>query len=81
MFYRQYLIREKMIFECLNKLTRNGNIVHGFVWSPLSKDKFMETFYGPEVSLLSEQGRNSARQLNLQIEEYPIDQLNPPSYF
>lgn len=48
MFFKQYLLREKSIFECLNKLSRQGSIVHGYVWSPLTKEKFLERFYGPE---------------------------------
>jgi len=47
MFYLQFIRREKAIFHCLNMLTREGSLVHGYVWSPYSKDEFIERFYGP----------------------------------
>ena len=81
MFYLQYLRREKAIFNCLNMLTRQGAIVHGYVWTPLNKQDFMETFYGPEVSLISDVSRTSARQLQLTVEEIRTDKLNPPTLF
>lgn len=53
MFYLQFLRREKSIFNCLNMLTRQGQIVHGYVWTPLTKHEFLEKFYGPEISLIA----------------------------
>ena len=74
MFYRQFLKREKAILTHLNMLKRNGTLLHGYVWSPLSQEEFLEKFYGPEVSLIDEQDqRRSARQYNLQIESVPTD--------
>ena len=61
MFYLQFLRREKAIFTCLNMLTRQGQIVHGYVWSTMSKQEFMDKFYGPEVSLIADAPQNSAR--------------------
>ena len=69
MFYIQFLRREKAIFTCLNMLTRQGQIVHGYIWTPLSRDEFLEKFYGPEVSLIADQDAYSVRQLNLQVEQ------------
>ena len=54
MFYLQFVRREKAIFHCLNMLTRQGTIVHGYVWTPLNRDQFLERFYGPEVSLIAD---------------------------
>ena len=54
LFYLQYLRRERAIYTCLNKLTRQGQIVHGYVWTPLTRDEFAEKFFGPEVSLLAD---------------------------
>ena len=80
-FYLQYLRREKSIFHCLNMLTRQGPIVHGYVWTPLSLQEFMEEFYGPEISLIADAPSTSARQYQLQIEEIRTDKLNPPTLF
>ena len=68
MFYLQFLRREKAIFHCLNMLTRQGQIVHGYVCTPLSKQEFMEKFYGPEISLIADAPANSARNFQLQVE-------------
>lgn len=81
MFYLQFLRREKQIFHCLNMLTRQGQIVHGYVWTPLTKQEFMEKFYGPEVSLIADQSSGSARQYQLQVETISTDKLNPPTLF
>lgn len=81
MFYLQFLRREKAIFTCLNMLTRQGQIVHGYVWSTMSKQEFMDKFYGPEVSLIADAPQNSARQYQLQVEEIRMDKLNPPTHF
>lgn len=54
MFYLQFLRREKAIFRCLNMLTRQGAIIHGYVWSPLSRDEFLEKFYGEESGLIAD---------------------------
>jgi len=35
-------------------LTRQGQIVHGYVWTPMNKEEFLENFYGPEISLIAE---------------------------
>jgi len=61
MFLKQFLLREKAIFEILNKLTRQGSITHGYVWSHLSKEDFLEKFYGPDGSLINNDIQNSAR--------------------
>ena len=53
LFYLQFLRREKVILSHLNMMTRQGSLVHGYVWTPLSRDDFLERFYGPEVSLIS----------------------------
>ena len=81
MFFLQFLRREKAIFHCLNMLTRQGQIVHGYVWTPLTKQEFMEKFYGPEVSLIAESEPGSPRQYQLQVDEIRSDLLNPPTLF
>lgn len=81
LFFQQFLQREKAIFHCLNMLTRQGQIVHGYVWSPLDRDEFLEKFYGPEVSLIADQGSYNPRQFNLQVESIKSDTLNPPTLF
>lgn len=81
LFYLQFVKRERTILGHLNMLRRQGQIVHGYVWSPLSKEEYLEKFYGPEVSLISDEKFRSARQYNLQVEEIPTDQLDPPTFF
>lgn len=81
MFYLQFLRREKAIFRCLNMLTRQGSIIHGYVWSPLSRDEFLEKFYGEESGLIADLSSNSPRRLNLQVEEINKAKLNPPTFF
>ena len=80
-FQLQYLRRERAIYACLNMLTRQGSIVHGYIWSPLSKDEFIEKFFGPEVSLLADRDENSPRRFNLQVEIIGSEKLNPPTMF
>ena len=79
-FYSQFISREIQILTCLNHLLRGGSIVHGFVWSYLSKEDFLEKFYGPEISMISEEYLSSPRQLQLQVEEMNIKGLNPPTF-
>lgn len=80
-FFLQFLRRERAIYMCLNKLTRSGTIVHGYVWTPLNSEEFVEKFFGPEVSLLAEQSLVSPRRYNLQVETIKSDKLNPPTMF
>ena len=82
LFYQQFLKRERTILTHLNMLKSQGTLRHGYCWSPLSQEKFLEQFYGPEVSLIdAHDQRRSARQYNLQIESVPTDKLEPPTYF
>ena len=67
-FYLQFLRREKVILSHLNMLKRQGTVVQGYVWSPLSRDEYLEKFYGPEVSLIDASPQRSARNFNLQLE-------------
>ena len=74
LFLLQYLRREKAIFTCLNMLQRNGQLVHGYVWTNLSRDEFMSKFNagtGVNESFSSQvydSGRG-ANIYNLQVEE------------
>lgn len=79
-FYLQFISREIQILTCLNHLLRGGSIVHGFVWSSLSKEDFLESFYGPQISLISEEYLSSPRQLNLQVEQVSMKGLDPPTF-
>jgi len=81
LFHVQFLRREKSIFHCLNMLSRQGQIVQGYVWTSLTKQEFLDAFYGPEVNLLSEAEEHSPRNYSLQVEEVRSDKLNPPTLF
>jgi len=47
----------------------------------LSKEDFLEKFYGPEVSLLEDRDAHSPRNYELQIEEIESSKLNAPTLF
>jgi len=55
--------------------------VHGYIWTNLSKEDFLEKFYGPEVSLLEDRDAHSPRNYELQIEEIESSKLNAPTLF
>jgi len=52
-----------------------------YVWTALTKQEFLEQFYGPEVSLIAEIDQHSPRNFNLQVERIDSDRLNPPTMF
>jgi len=47
----------------------------------MSKQEFLEKFYGPEISLIADTPANSARNFQLQVEQINSDKLNPPTLF
>ena len=55
--------------------------MHGYIWTELSKEDFLEKFYGPEVNLLVDRDIHSPRNYNLQIEEVESSKLNAPTLF
>jgi hypothetical protein len=48
MLYSQYIKQEKAIYATLNKLRRHRSLSYGYLWSALTRDEFLEAFYGPE---------------------------------
>lgn len=62
-------------------LTRQGSIVHGYVWTSQTKQEFLDIFYGPEVNLLSDVRPHSPRNYSVQVEEIRSEKLNPPTLF
>lgn len=56
-------------------LQRQGQLVHGYIWTNLSKEKFLQKFNaGPGVGAMESFGSlvndgHEARSFNLQIEE------------
>lgn len=48
MLYSQYIKQEKAIYATLNKLRRHRSLSYGYLWSSLTRDEFLEAFYGPE---------------------------------
>jgi len=62
-------------------LTRHGQIVHAYVWTSLTKNEFLEQFYGPEVSLIAEADQYNPRNFTLEVERIKTDKLDPPTLF
>jgi hypothetical protein len=74
-YYKQFVKQEKLVFTQLNKLSRERTITYGYLWSPMNKPRFLESFYGPDESLIGDQAENSPRQYRLNLEEIPYDKL------
>jgi len=47
-FYKTFLCKERAIYVQLNKFSREGTLVYGYLWSTYDKEKFMQQFYGHE---------------------------------
>ena len=60
-YYQQFVKQEKLVYTQLNKLSRERSITYGYLWSPLNKPLFLESFYGPEQSLIDDQEPNAPR--------------------
>jgi len=71
-----------MTYTTLNKLHRHRTISYGYLWSHLSKDKFLATFYGEENERgIIDMPEDDARNYKLNLEQIPFKRLQPPTYF
>jgi V-type H+-transporting ATPase subunit a len=66
----------------LNKLRRHRSLSYGYLWSPLSRDAFMEAFFGPEPEKgILDLSESDARNFKLNLEQIPFRKIAPPTYF
>ena len=71
----QFIKKEKTIYVTLNKLQRHRSISYGYLWSHLSKEKFLEAFYGEDVQGIIDLPEDNARNFKLNLEQIQFERL------